>query len=66
MAKGRAITEFSAKQEYMRKVSDALKHCPYKVTHPFSCKERVELLSVLPDGSVHFYHDAFRFTTATG
>jgi hypothetical protein len=34
MAKGRAITEFGAKQKYMAKISDALKHCPYKVWHP--------------------------------
>lgn len=31
MAKGHAITEFSDKQQYMAKISNALKHCPYKV-----------------------------------
>lgn len=53
MAKGRAITDFGAKQKYMAQISDALKHCPYKVWNadpvglPFSpfarlrpCKQR--------------------------
>mmetsp|Transcript_6538 Transcript_6538/g.15766 ORF Transcript_6538/g.15766 Transcript_6538/m.15766 type:complete len:96 (+) Transcript_6538:176-463(+) len=30
ISKGHAITEFSAKQKYMAKVADSLRHCPYK------------------------------------